>query len=708
MTAQDYLNLTSFVTTLDGLAEQVDDPSTGAVEIYEAVSSLCSSISATSLFPGALPDDPTCPWEGSFGDDNLCVYSATHQFVFSLMFNSLNSAVLSGAEGVTWKIARSEKGNHVIVVDAVGEVLQDIIIDESGSARDASDVSESFAQLKAEWDEISSRDEESLPAYIPEDIIPDSDLPDIDDLPDISGPDSDSGPEGGSGSSGAGGASVPSTGLDNAADDDFNSSFGEKPGGSSSGGLGDMLGSALKGAAAVGLAAGARAVAKAAADKLSGPSSRSERPDDSLAAKKASDGHEEGAKLLILQFSDGRKIEVSKFPFVLGRSADVDLTLDSRMVSRKHAQFIEKENEIHLEDLGSSNGTMINDKKLSGSGKVKANDEIRCADVVLTVISCPGSGSGAREELKTVAFNLAEKQKKSSETPPAPPPPPSPPPQPPKKAAETDKARPEKIVAKEKSCSKCSGKMSSDAKFCPHCGNQADAKSECAFCHAKIEKSAKFCPGCGKPVGAAPKPAAPKPAAPKPAQNKPETPKAPPPPPPPAPSQPVDYLDEEEIAAESRSVKEKLQARRDARRQDEDNEFARRVGSDDDAEGQKILPSVRWVSFLFAIFLLADHGRLIDLKGDSVIDEIAFQRGLGAGICTIFFAFIAGSSSGFSRLLTLVCAGVYVGNQLFRDYNLYMALFENPQIFEKNPEVFLPVVALLFGLWLLKRAARRS
>lgn len=50
-------------------------------------------------------------------------------------------------------------------------------------------------------------------------------------------------------------------------------------------------------------------------------------------------------------------------------------------------------------------------------------------------------------------------------------------------------------VVNETTCSRCSGKFSGTAKFCPHCGNQY---RPCQKCGADMPEGAKSCPACGE------------------------------------------------------------------------------------------------------------------------------------------------------------------------------------------------------------------
>lgn len=49
----------------------------------------------------------------------------------------------------------------------------------------------------------------------------------------------------------------------------------------------------------------------------------------------------------------------------LGRSKDVDICINDRTVSSRHATFIYKDSKLILEDKGSSNGTFCNDLRIT-------------------------------------------------------------------------------------------------------------------------------------------------------------------------------------------------------------------------------------------------------------------------------------------------------------------------------------------------------
>ena len=78
----------------------------------------------------------------------------------------------------------------------------------------------------------------------------------------------------------------------------------------------------------------------------------------------------------IVLLKEGQAIphEMTEYPVRLGRHPDCTVQLDSNMVSRFHAQLIQQDNRILLEDLGSGNGSFLNGKQLEASTPVKLKD----------------------------------------------------------------------------------------------------------------------------------------------------------------------------------------------------------------------------------------------------------------------------------------------------------------------------------------------
>lgn len=70
----------------------------------------------------------------------------------------------------------------------------------------------------------------------------------------------------------------------------------------------------------------------------------------------------------------------------LGRKEGNSIVLADKFVSSNHARVYVKNNIVILEDLNSTNGTFVNDQRVSGKIRVNVNDSIRLGSTVFKVI----------------------------------------------------------------------------------------------------------------------------------------------------------------------------------------------------------------------------------------------------------------------------------------------------------------------------------
>lgn len=92
-----------------------------------------------------------------------------------------------------------------------------------------------------------------------------------------------------------------------------------------------------------------------------------------------------------------RRLNVSRSLATIGRSANCDVRIDSEVVSSRHARIKRYQDQIVVEDLGSTNGLLINGDAVSGATRVCDGDIIQLGSggPVLTVIAGAGVGSGS-------------------------------------------------------------------------------------------------------------------------------------------------------------------------------------------------------------------------------------------------------------------------------------------------------------------------
>ena len=68
----------------------------------------------------------------------------------------------------------------------------------------------------------------------------------------------------------------------------------------------------------------------------------------------------------------------------VGRAPRADFILDAPLVSRIHCRVVGRDTTLEVEDLSSTNGTFVNDKRVE-KGQLESGDRLRIGRVELTV-----------------------------------------------------------------------------------------------------------------------------------------------------------------------------------------------------------------------------------------------------------------------------------------------------------------------------------
>src|SRR3954468_19373595 len=93
----------------------------------------------------------------------------------------------------------------------------------------------------------------------------------------------------------------------------------------------------------------------------------------------AAEAPEQG-KVLVLM-SEGRELErVTKDRFLIGRGKHCDLVINSGKVSREHAAIVRENGDYFIEDLGSSNGTWFEKRRIGRRQIHEGDDSFICAE----------------------------------------------------------------------------------------------------------------------------------------------------------------------------------------------------------------------------------------------------------------------------------------------------------------------------------------
>jgi pSer/pThr/pTyr-binding forkhead associated (FHA) protein/uncharacterized RDD family membrane protein YckC len=126
-------------------------------------------------------------------------------------------------------------------------------------------------------------------------------------------------------------------------------------------------------------------------------------------------------KIIILE---NKRFKIDKKKLTVGRAKDCDIQLNDEKVSRTHGIIHNIKDELYYEDLGSSNGSYINNKLVTGKKRIKEGDIIQIGTFVLKVdleiptrqypalekitstngIQCPGCGKTVSREAKFCVF----------------------------------------------------------------------------------------------------------------------------------------------------------------------------------------------------------------------------------------------------------------------------------------------------------------
>lgn len=96
----------------------------------------------------------------------------------------------------------------------------------------------------------------------------------------------------------------------------------------------------------------------------------------------------------------GQEILIER-DMLVGRHQTADLILQSAEISRKHAAFLVKEDALWLQDLGSSNGTFVNDVRIQQETLLKNGDIIQFASLKFSVLT-----TSAKEQLTAVVEEI--------------------------------------------------------------------------------------------------------------------------------------------------------------------------------------------------------------------------------------------------------------------------------------------------------------
>ncbi|HWH35240.1 MAG TPA: FHA domain-containing protein [Acidimicrobiales bacterium] len=71
----------------------------------------------------------------------------------------------------------------------------------------------------------------------------------------------------------------------------------------------------------------------------------------------------------------------------VGRAAGCQVTLDDSYVSQLHARIFRRDGTLYVEDLGSTNGTYLNTRRVSSPVVMKRGDRLKVGSTVMELTS---------------------------------------------------------------------------------------------------------------------------------------------------------------------------------------------------------------------------------------------------------------------------------------------------------------------------------
>ena len=91
------------------------------------------------------------------------------------------------------------------------------------------------------------------------------------------------------------------------------------------------------------------------------------------------------ASIVVVHEPDGAKPRTFKLAatMLVGRAPECDIKVDDTYASQQHARLFGRQGGWYVEDLGSTNGTFVNEQRLAAPALVQPGDKIRVGTTML-------------------------------------------------------------------------------------------------------------------------------------------------------------------------------------------------------------------------------------------------------------------------------------------------------------------------------------
>ena len=81
----------------------------------------------------------------------------------------------------------------------------------------------------------------------------------------------------------------------------------------------------------------------------------------------------------------GRRYDLAD-ELTVGRAAGCQVTIDDTYASQLHARVFARDGQLFVEDLGSTNGTYLNRKKVQGPQVMRRGDRLQVGNTVMELV----------------------------------------------------------------------------------------------------------------------------------------------------------------------------------------------------------------------------------------------------------------------------------------------------------------------------------
>jgi two-component system cell cycle response regulator len=95
----------------------------------------------------------------------------------------------------------------------------------------------------------------------------------------------------------------------------------------------------------------------------------------------------DAALVVIYGLDLGRKYDLAKSETVVGRASKADICVDQESVSRNHACITNTKKGVRIRDLGSTNGTFVNDGLVEGEQELRNGDLVKIGRTIFKFIA---------------------------------------------------------------------------------------------------------------------------------------------------------------------------------------------------------------------------------------------------------------------------------------------------------------------------------